>query len=121
MKKDNIIYWVFTGIITLFEGVMPALTFNSEMAREGIGHLGYPAYFGPLLAIAKVIGIIAIVVPQVPARFKEWAYGCFFVELLFASASHLNVDGAVGQSFFPLVIAALFAGSYVYYHKLKAA
>lgn len=120
MKKDNIIYWIFTGIIALFEGVMPALTFNSEMAREGIGHLGYPAYFGPLLAIAKVVGILAIVIPQVPSRYKEWAYGCFFVELLFASASHTAVDGFGGASILPLVIATLFAGSYVYYHKRLA-
>jgi hypothetical protein len=119
MKKDVIIFWVFTGIIALFEGVMPALTSNSEMAREGISHLGYPSYFLPMLAVLKVSGILAIVLPMVPARFKEWAYGCFFVELLCASYSHFCIDGAGGAAFFPLIVLGLFAGSYVYYHKLK--
>jgi hypothetical protein len=119
MKKDVIIFWVFTGIIALFEGVMPALTFNSEMAVEGIRHLGYPNYFGGMLAVLKVLGILAIVLPMVPARIKEWAYGCFFVELLCAAYSHLSVDGAGAQSFFPLIVLGLFAGSYIYYHKLK--
>jgi len=32
MKKDKIIYWTATTIITLFEGVMPALT--SQTAPE---------------------------------------------------------------------------------------
>ena len=119
MKKDVIIFWIFTGIIALFEGVMPAATFNSEMATEGIRHLGYPSYFGPMIATFKVLGVLAIVLPMVPARFKEWAYGCFFIELLCASYSHLCVDGLGGAAFFPLIILGLFAGSYIYYHKLK--
>jgi hypothetical protein len=121
MKKDLIIFWVFTTIIALFEGVMPALTFNSEMAKEGIKHLSYPEYFGPILAAFKVLGILAIVLPMIPARYKEWAYGCFFVELAFAFLSHLAVDGLTGMSVFPLFIMALFAGSYIYYHKLQRA
>jgi len=48
MKKDKIIYWVTTGFIFLFEGVMPALTSQTELAKEGIAHLGYPSYFGPI-------------------------------------------------------------------------
>ena len=44
MKKNNIIFWVTTGFIFLFEGMMPALTSQTEMAKEGIRHLGYPEY-----------------------------------------------------------------------------
>ncbi|MEY3690090.1 MAG: hypothetical protein RIT37_1652, partial [Bacteroidota bacterium] len=46
MKKNVIIYWISTGFIALLEGVMPAFTSQSEMAKEGIRHLGYPEYFG---------------------------------------------------------------------------
>ena len=49
MKRINIIYWTATILIFLFEGVMPALTSQTEMAKEGISHLGYPAYFGVML------------------------------------------------------------------------
>ena len=38
MKKDKIIYWTATTIIALFEGVMPALTSQTELAKEGIRH-----------------------------------------------------------------------------------
>lgn len=51
MKLNKIIFWVTTVILFLFEGVMPALTFNSEMAKEGIRHLGYPEYFGTALIL----------------------------------------------------------------------
>jgi hypothetical protein len=49
MKKDKIIFWVTTTLIFLFEGVMPALTSQTELAKEGIKHLGYPEYFGNAL------------------------------------------------------------------------
>ena len=34
MKKDKIIYWTATILIFLFEGVMPALTSHTEMAKR---------------------------------------------------------------------------------------
>ena len=44
MKKTKVIFWMATVIIFLFEGVMPALTSQTELAKEGIRHLGYPEY-----------------------------------------------------------------------------
>jgi hypothetical protein len=34
---------------------MPALTSQTELAKEGIRHLGYPEYFGNALVIFKVL------------------------------------------------------------------
>jgi hypothetical protein len=117
MKKNNIIYWVTTGIIFLFEGVMPAIFSQSEEGKAGISHLGYPAYFGVMLTVFKVIGALVLIIPQVPNRFKEWAYGCFFIELIAASWSHAAVDGLGGQALFPLIFVGILLISYVYYHK----
>jgi hypothetical protein len=117
MKKNDIIYWATTGLIFLFEGVMPALTSQSEMAKEGISHLGYPSYFGVMLTVFKVAGALALIIPQVPSRFKEWAYGCFFIEFIAAFWSHAAVDGFGGQSFFPLFVLGVLLVSYIYYHK----
>jgi DoxX-like family len=117
MKKTNLIFWATTGLIFLFEGVMPALTSQTELAKEGIRHLGYPEYFGVMLAVFKVLGALALIIPQVPARVKEWAYGCFAVEFLFAFGSHLAVDGLNGGTFFPLIVLAVLVVSYIYYHK----
>ena len=72
MKKDKIIFWSATTIMFLFQGVMPALTSHTEMAREGIRQLGYPAYFGTLLAIFKVAGAVVLMFPQFPKRLREW-------------------------------------------------
>ena len=117
MKKVNIIYWTTTTLIFLFEGVMPALTSQTEMAKEGISHLGYPAYFGVMLTVFKVLGALALILPQVPTRIKEWAYAGFAFDFIAASVSHWAVDGFGGQAIFPLVVLAILMVSYTYYYK----
>lgn len=121
MKKDNIIYWVTTTLIFLMEGVIPALTSQSEMAKEGIRHLGYPDYFGVALAMFKVAGAIVLIVPQFPRRLKELAYAGFFFDFIFATISHGMVDGwANGMTFLPLVVLGVLAVSWKYYQKRAA-
>lgn len=117
MKKINIIFWVTTTIIFLMEGVLPALTSQTELAKEGIRHLGYPAYFGNALVVFKVFGTLMLMIPQIPGRVKEWAYAGFAFDFIFASISHFAVDGIDFQSFFPLIFLGILAVSYVYYHK----
>jgi hypothetical protein len=118
MKKEKIIFWSATIIIALFEGVMPALTSQTELAKEGIRHLGYPEYFGNALVVFKVLGVLALVIPQIPKRVKEWAYAGFAFDFIFASISHGAVDGMNVQTIFPLFVLGILAVSYVYYHKL---
>ncbi|KRD09083.1 hypothetical protein ASE21_14635 [Flavobacterium sp. Root901] len=119
MKKAKIIFWIATTIIFLFEGVMPALTSQTEMAKEGIRHLGYPEYFGNALVIFKILGVLILVIPQVPKNVKEWAYAGFGFDFIFASISHFAVDGINFQSFFPLIFLVILAISYIYYHKIE--
>jgi hypothetical protein len=120
MKKDKIFFWTATIIIALFEGVMPALTSQTELAKEGIRHLGYPPYFGNALVVFKVLGVLVLIIPQVPKRIKEWAYAGFAFDFIFATISHGAVDGINGQTFMPLIIFAILVVSYIYYHKLNS-
>jgi hypothetical protein len=119
MKTSKIIFWVTTTLIFLFEGVMPALTSQTEIAKEGIRHLGYPDYFGVMLAVFKVLGALALIIPQVPARVKEWAYAGFVIDFIGAFVSLAAVDGFTGLTFFPLIVLAVLVVSYIYYHKIK--
>ncbi len=119
MKKEKIIFWSATIIIALFEGLMPALTSQTELAKEGIRHLGYPEYFGNALVIFKILGVLALVIPKFPNRIKEWAYVGFAFDFIFATISHGSVDGINGQTFFPLFVFGILAVSYIYYHKLN--
>jgi hypothetical protein len=119
MKKDKIIFWTTTIVIFLFEGVMPALTSQTELAKEGIRHLGYPAYFGNTLVVFKVLGTLTLIIPQIPRRLKEWAYAGFAFDFLFASISYFAIEGVVFLSFFPLIFLGILTVSYIYFHKIN--
>lgn len=119
MKKAKIIYWTTTVIIFLFEGVLPAFTSQTELAKEGIRHLGYPEYFGNALVVFKILGVVALVIPKIPNRVKEWAYAGFAFDFIFACISHWAVDGFGGQTIFPLIFLSILITSYVFYQKLK--
>jgi len=119
MKTNKILFWVATSFIFLFEGVMPALTSQSEMAKESIRHLGYPDYFGVALVVFKVLGTLALIIPQVPARIKEWAYAGFAFDFIFASISHFAIDGLGFFAFFPMIILGVLGVSYFNYYKIR--
>lgn len=120
MKSTKIIYWVTTGIISLF--ALSAIQMNSEMAKEGTAHLNLPRYLGIEVSIGQLIGAVLLAVPAVPARFKEWAYVGFGIMYLTALIAHI----AVGDPFVPFgMMALLFFGllltSYISFHKLQKA
>jgi hypothetical protein len=121
MRTNKIIFWTATLIIFLFQGVMPALTSQTELAKEGILHLGYPEYFGKAIVVFKVVGALALVIPIVPKRIKEWAYAGFTFDFLFACISHWAVDGFGFQTIFPLIVLAILIVSYIYSHKINKA
>jgi hypothetical protein len=100
---------------------MPALTFNTDLAKEGISHLGYPDYFRVALTVFKIGGAIILILPVFKGRIKEWAYAGFTFNFVFACISHVVVDGFTGQSFFPLIVLAVLMASYYCYIKLHPA
>src|SRR6476469_814075 len=119
MKTTKISYWAATIIIFLLDGLMTALTSNTELAKQGISHLGYPDYFRVMLTVFKVIGALVLILPPIKMRFKEWAYVGFGFDFICAAVSHWVVDGFGGDVIFPLVAFVLLAVSYVSYHRLN--
>lgn len=121
MKKNKIIFWTATTIIALMEAVMPITTWilAPEYMTFGTKALNYPDYFAYSLAIAKVLGVVAITYPKTPARLKEWAYAGLSFTLTFAFISHACVDKNIGFMLMPLVFLGILMVSYVYYQKIQ--
>ena len=116
MKKTNIFYWVFTGLFSamMLGSAIPDVI-SSPIAVQGMHHeLGYPLYFIPFIGVAKVLGVLAILLP-ISARIKEWAYAGFAFDLIGATYS----IAAIGKPdwmfmFLPIFLAI---GSYVFYQR----
>lgn len=120
MKKNKIIFWIATGIILLWEGLMPlgTMLFSPEYMTVGTKPLGYPDYFAYSLVICKVLGVIAIAYPKTPAKLREWAYAGLTFNLVFAFISHACVDKNIAYMAMPLVVLAILAVSYIYGNKI---
>ena len=121
MKTTKILYWVFTILmIALMLSSVIGSFMNNPKSAEFAAHLGYPLYLFKFLAVAKALGIIAILVPGNP-RLKEWAYAGFSFDLIGAVYSGLTVGDPIVQ-WTPVFVGLLFiVGSYMTYHKLLKA
>ncbi len=119
-KSTKVLYWLSTSLIFLFEGVMTAFFGTSQMAVDGMAHLGYPAYFGIMLVAFKVVGALALIVPAVKQPYKEWAYAGFGIVFISAAVSNWAVDGFNGTVVMALVFLGILAVSRATYGKLSA-
>lgn len=121
MKKNKTIFWVATIIIFLWEGVMPlgTLLFAPQYVTVGTKDLGYPDYFAYSLVICKALGVIAITLPAISGKLKEWAYAGLTFNLIFASISHACVDKNIGYVLMPLAFLGILAVSYIYGNKIR--
>jgi DoxX-like family len=116
MKKTNIFYWIFTGLFSalMLFSALPDIT-SQPVAVQGMHDgLGYPLYFIPFIGVAKLLGVIALLIPGFP-RIKEWAYAGLFFDLIGATYSIIAI-GQPGWAFMILPLA-LGIASYVSYQK----
>ena len=69
--------------------------------------LGFPAYIIYPLAMAKILGLIAIWTNK-SKTLKEWAYAGFFFDFVLAASAHINInDGEFGAAVFAMILLLL--------------
>ncbi len=117
MKKNTIIYWTSTGLLS-FMMLFSAYNYiaNPQMAA-GFKHLGFADSFRYELAIAKALGVLALIIPQVPLRVKEWAYAGFGITFISASIAHFSSGDPASAVIMPLVFLAVLVVSNIYLYK----
>jgi len=121
MKKINIFYWIVTGLILammLFSAIESFM--NNPDGVKMMAHLGYPPYLANFLGVAKILAVIAILVPGFPT-LKEWAYAGLTFDLIGATYSSYAIGEPVSSWAGMFIFIAVLACSYILYRKrLKA-
>ena len=117
MKALKISYWIITGLFSAFmlfsaSGEIMCTPENMQFMRQ----LGYPDYFSPFIGIAKVLGVIAILIPGFP-RIKDWAYAGLLFDIVGANYSVIKSFGFNPGMAFLILPVIFLAASYVLYHK----
>ena len=104
-KTTNLLYWIFT---ILFAGLMaisavPNLLKTPESVQFMNGMLGYPVYIIQFIGLAKLLGVIAILIPGLK-KIKEWAYAGLFFDLAGAVYSGIAVAGGFDPMMLTLLV-----------------
>jgi hypothetical protein len=119
-KGITIAFWIFTAIFALQMGFTAYAQLCMPQVEQVFVHLGFPNYFRIELCVAKLLGLVVVLVPMVPATLKEWAYTGFAIVLVSALIAHL----AMGDPFKAWIWAAgtlvLEALSYYFYRRSNA-
>jgi hypothetical protein len=117
MKRIRIFYWITTGIIVLLMTFSAISSLASpEKAVAFFQTMNMPSYLISFLSIAKLFGVIAILVPGYP-RLKEWAYAGLTFDLIGAMYCNYAVGKPTVDWLPILIFIALAFASYFLYHK----
>lgn len=117
MKATTITYWITTTIVAGMMILSGCMYFTSA-AMEEFAKTGFPDFFRIELGIAKLLGALALLLPFIPARVKEWAYAGFGIIFISAGITHIAMGDPIGNRIGPFVFLAVLAVSNICYRKL---
>lgn len=119
MKRNKTIYWTTTGIVgaMMLFGAYNGLT--NPKFPEVYKHLGFPDYFRIELSTAEILGVIALLIPQIPTRIKEWAYAGFGIVFISATIAHICNSDPISETIAPIFFFAILAVSNIYFQKIN--
>lgn len=90
-----------------------------EEVKAAFVHLGFPDYLRIELAVAKFLGALVLLIPNLPGRLKLFAYFGFSINLISAFIAHAASGDPVPNIAMPLIFLVVLAISYFYHDKLK--
>jgi len=111
-------FWIVTVLFCLQIGFTAYAQLRLPQVAEAFTRLGFPDYFRVQLALAKLLGVVVLIVP-VPARVKEWAYAGFAITLVSALVAHLSVGDGPAAWGWAAGTAVLWGLSYFFWRRLE--
>ena len=116
MKFIKVAYWLSTALLTAIMCFSAYnYFFNNEMIQGFFEAMGYPTYLIYPMAIAKLLGLLAIW-GNFSKWLREWAYAGFFFNSILAFFAHVMIgDGQQMGAFlaFIFVLTSYFTGKKV--------
>jgi len=114
-------FWIFTALFCLemsFTAYYELLQLPA--AAQAFTRLGFASNaFRVELSWAKVAGVVALLLPMVPARVKEWAYAGFAINLVSALIAHSSISDRPA-AFVPSALTSVLWGfSYFFWRKMQ--
>ena len=119
MKKDKVLYWSTTALLSALMLFSAFNYFTNPGMKLAFVHLGFPDYFRVELAVLKILGVLALVLPIIPKTVKEFAYFGFAITFVSAFIAHKSSGDAMSMAMAPVIFLVVLIVSYFYYQKLS--
>ncbi len=118
-KVSSLAFWIVTVLFCLEMIFTAYWEWFTPDAAHAFARLGFPAAsFRVELSVAKLLGVLALLIPAVPGRVKEWAYAGFVFNLMSALVAHASIHDRPA-AFAPSSITLLLAtASYLLWRRL---
>lgn len=115
-----IAFWIVTALFCAEMIFTAYWEWFTPQAAQAFAHLGFPAAsFRMELSVAKILGVLALLIPAIPGRAKEWAYAGFAFNLVSALTAHASIHD-LHAAFAPSTITLLLGTcSYILWRRLE--
>lgn len=120
-KTEKTVYTIGLALTALwftasgfFEITQNPIVWNDTIA------LGYPPHFIFVLGVAKLTGVIVLLIPNRLLWLKEWVFAGLFFDIIFAFTSGYSVVGPAG-CVAPVVAFVMVLVTYVAFRRLNPA
>jgi hypothetical protein len=118
--KTRIVYWTVTVLFCLQMSFTAYNELASPQVVEVFSRLGFPSHaFQVQLSVAKILGVMALMLPFVPSRLKEWAYAGFAINLASALIAHFSIGDGLAAWGWAAGTGVLWGVSYLVWLRLQ--
>jgi hypothetical protein len=112
-------FWISTVLFAMQMSFTVYAQLKMPQVAQEFARLGFPGYFRVELSWMKVAGLLALLVPMVPAWLKEWAYAGFAITLVSAVIAHVSVGEGPEASIWAIGTAVVWCVSYFFWRRLQ--
>jgi hypothetical protein len=118
LRKEQIIYRIGILLLSLWFGASGFMEITKNpLVRNHTKLMGYPPYFIISLGIAKIAGVVVLLIPNKLGWLKEWVFAAFFFDVIFAFIS--GVSFGIIDIIKPVVAFILILVTYFTFRKIN--
>jgi hypothetical protein len=121
LRKEKITYRIGISLLAIWFGASGYLEITrNPLVWDHTILMGYPPYFITALGIAKIAGVIVLLIPNKLGWLKEWVFAAFFFDVIFAFISGYSFTGIIDIAK-PGVAFILILITYIMFRKINPA
>ncbi len=119
LRKEKIIYRIGIILLSVWFGASGFMEITKNpLVWDHTILMGYPPYFITALGIAKISGVIVLLIPNKLGWLKEWVFAAFFFDVIFAFISGYSFAGIIDMVK-PGVAFILILTTYIMFRKIN--